>query len=160
MLTSTIIFLQKNMRIYLLLIYSLSMSHLAMGQSKLDWSILSDVKFRQKLIKKYNSSYLIPKFGKQPMVYEGKEVMLSGYLIPLSADFSQLVLSRSPYTSCFFCGQSGPETVVELELNPKVKTRRYRMDDYVEVKGILHLNREDVQSLPYKVTEVQIEKTK
>lgn len=148
------------MRTCLLLICALFITQLAIGQSKIDWSILSDVKFRQKLIKKYNSSYLIPKFGKQPMVYEGKEVLLSGYLIPLSADFSQLVLPKSPYASCFFCGQSGPETVVELELSPDVKTRRYRMDDYVEVKGILHLNRADVRSLPYKVTQAQVEKTK
>lgn len=148
------------MRTYLLLICALFISQLATGQSQIDWSVLSDVKFRKKFIKEYNSVYLLPRFGKQPKEYNGKEVTLSGYLIPLSADFSQMVLSKTPYASCFFCGQSGADTVVELELEPGKKVRFLRMDDFVKVKGILSLSKDATQSLPYKLTNAQIEKIK
>lgn len=146
------------MRICLFLLCALPLTQVVTDPVELDWSVLADVKFRKKLLKEYNSVYLIPKFGKQPKALAGKEVILKGYLIPLSADFTQLVLSKSPYASCFFCGQSGPETVVELKLDPDVKIRRYRMDDYVEVRGTLDLNLDDVRSLPYRVTHAQIEK--
>lgn len=146
------------MRAFLLLILTISISQVATAQTKIDWSVLSDVKFRQKLIKEYNSVYLLPKFGKQPKAYEGKEVMILGYLIPLSADFSQLVLSKTPYASCFFCGQSGPDTVVELELSPDSKRRFFRMDDFVQVTGTLSLSKNAAQSLPYKLTNAKMEK--
>ena len=146
------------MRAFLLLICSISISQVATAQTKIDWSVLSDVKFRKKLIKEYNSVYLLPKFGKQPKTYEGKEVTLSGYLIPLSADFSQLVLSKTAYASCFFCGQSGPETVVELELAPDSKRRFFRMDDFVQVTGTFSLSKNAAQSLPYRLTNARMEK--
>lgn len=126
------------------------------SQQEIDWSVLADAKFSRVLVKKYNSVYLIPKFGKQLKAYDGEEVILAGYTIPLSADFSQLVLSKSPYASCFFCGQSGPETVVELELKPDAAKRRYRMDEYVRFKGILELNRKDPRYLCYRLTEAEV----
>lgn len=146
------------MRTFLLMICAISITQVAIAQTKIDWSVLSDVKFRKKLIKEYNSVYLLPKFGRQPKAYAGKEVMLSGYLIPLSADFSQLVLSKTPYASCFFCGQSGPDTVIELELAPDSKRRFFRMDDYVQVTGIFGLSKNPTQSLPYKLTNAKMEK--
>jgi len=146
------------MRTLLLLICAISITQVATAQTKIDWSILSDVKFREKLIKEYNSVYFLPKFGKQPKAIAGKEVILSGYLIPLSADFSQLVLSKTPYASCFFCGQSGPDTVVELELSPDSKRRFFRMDDFVQVTGIFSLSKNAAQSLPYKLTNARMEK--
>lgn len=146
------------MRIYLFLFCALPFTQVAVDPIELDWAVLADVKFQKKLVREYNSVYLIPKFGKQPKALAGQEVTLSGYLIPLSADFTQMVLSKSPYASCFFCGQSGPETVVELKLDPKGKIRRFRMDDYVQVRGIFDLNIDDVRSLPYRLTHAQIEK--
>ena len=126
------------------------------AQTEIDWFILADAKFSRVLVKQYNSVYLIPKFGKQLKAYDGEEVILAGYTIPLTADFSQLVLSKSPYASCFFCGQAGPETVVELELKPKATKRRYRMDEYVRFKGVLRLNRKDPRYLCYKLTEAEV----
>ncbi|NET35253.1 MAG: DUF3299 domain-containing protein [Cyanothece sp. SIO1E1] len=146
------------MRTILLVVCAITIPQLATAQTKIDWTVLSDVKFRQKLIKEYNSVYLLPKFGKQPKAYAGKEVMITGYLIPLSADFSQLVLSKTPYASCFFCGQSGPDTVVELELSPDSKRRFFRMDDFVEVTGTFSLSKNAAQSLPYKLTNARMEK--
>lgn len=126
------------------------------AQTEIDWSVLADVRFRQVLVKQYNSVYLIPKFGKQLKTYDGKEVVLAGYIIPLTADFSQMVLSKTPYASCFFCGKSGPETVVELELTPKASKLRYRMDQYVRFKGVLKLNRKDPRYLCYRLTEAEV----
>lgn len=47
--------------------------------------------------------------------YEGEEVIISGYLIPIDIESERYALSKNPFSSCFFCGNAGPETVVELK---------------------------------------------
>ena len=145
------------MKLRILLLYGcLSCCGPLIAQAEFDWSVLADAKFQRVLVKQYNSVYLIPKFGKGPKAYEGKEVILAGYIIPLTADFSQVVLSKNPYASCFFCGQAGPETVVELELAPKATKRRYRMDEFLKFRGILRLNRNDPRYMCYRLTEAEV----
>ena len=54
----------------------------------------------------------------------------------------------------FFCGQAGPETVVELRLHPK-SIRRYTMDEVHSFKGYLRLNEKDPSSLHYIIEEAE-----
>ena len=72
--------------------------------------------------------------------FEGEEVVISGYLIPIDLETGKYALSKNPFTSCFFCGNAGPETVIELNFtkNPG----RFATDEYVMIKGILQLNRD------------------
>jgi hypothetical protein len=53
---------------------------------------------------------------KMIQAYEGKEIEVKGYIIPLSGKKAQshFMFSAYPYASCFFCGQAGPETVIEV----------------------------------------------
>ena len=46
----------------------------------------------------------------------GKEIEVTGYIIPLSGKKAQshLMFSLYPYATCFFCGNAGPETVMEV----------------------------------------------
>lgn len=71
--------------------------------------------------------------------FEGQEVVISGYLIPIDLEAGKYALSKNPFTSCFFCGNAGPETVMELHFakNPG----RFATDEYLMIKGILQLNR-------------------
>lgn len=71
--------------------------------------------------------------------YEGQEVAIAGYLIPIDLEAGQYALSKNPFTSCFFCGNAGPETVIELRFDKS--PGRFATDEYVMVKGILQLNR-------------------
>jgi hypothetical protein len=70
--------------------------------------------------------------------YDGEEVVITGYLIPVDIEANKYALSKNPFTSCFFCGNAGPETVVELvfETDPG----RFATDEYLMIKGVLKLN--------------------
>lgn len=85
--------------------------------------------------------------------YEGQEVTISGYLIPIDLEAGKYALSKNPFTSCFFCGNAGPETVIELRF-PK-PPGRFATDEYVMVKGILQLNR-DGRGLFFVLRNVEI----
>ena len=68
-------------------------------------------------------------------------------MLTLSPDEGVFVLSENPYADCFFCGFGGPESAIELRLNPGYDD--YLMDELVTVTGILRLKREDVSSGVY-----------
>ena len=48
-------------------------------------------------------------------------------------------ISMNPFSSCFFCGNAGPETVIELIF--KDPQSKFLTDQFILVKGILRLNR-------------------
>ncbi|MFK7905103.1 MAG: hypothetical protein AB8B69_08260, partial [Chitinophagales bacterium] len=60
------------------------------------------------------------------------------FMIPVDVDGDYYVLSAFPYSSCFFCGNAGPESVVELRLAKK--GQRFQMDDARKFKGMLVLS--------------------
>ena len=66
---------------------------------------------------------------------EGEEIEVSGYIIPLSGKKAQshLMFSMYPFANCFFCGNAGPETVMEVFMadNKKIEYT----DDKVVLKG-------------------------
>ena len=72
--------------------------------------------------------------------FEGEEVMIAGYLIPIDVESQRYALSKNPFSSCFFCGNAGPETVIELHFsrNPG----RFATDEYLMIKGTLELRRD------------------
>ncbi|MFT4759243.1 MAG: hypothetical protein ACI9XO_000130 [Paraglaciecola sp.] len=47
---------------------------------------------------------------------DGEEIEVIGYIIPLSGKKAQshLMFSMYPFATCFFCGNAGPETVMEV----------------------------------------------
>ena len=47
---------------------------------------------------------------------DGEEIEVTGYIIPLSGKKAQshLMFSLYPFATCFFCGNAGPETVMEV----------------------------------------------
>ncbi len=46
---------------------------------------------------------------------QGKEVYITGYVLPVDNKGEIYALSAYPFSSCFFCGGAGPETVMGLE---------------------------------------------
>jgi hypothetical protein len=64
------------------------------------------------------------------------------------------VLSANPYSSCFFCGQAGPESVMEIQL-----LKQYdglRMDQVITFEGRLRLNADDIYQLNYILEEAEV----
>ena len=133
------------------LLVSVTMSF---GQEYLDWAILADVKFEDHYSKEYKMDLLKANFGDIIKQYDGKEVMLTGYMIPIDPMGTAYVLSRNPNSSCFFCGGAGPETIVGLRLAPK-HTKRYKTDEFLTFKGTLKLNELNEKQFTYMILDAE-----
>ncbi len=124
------------------------------AQTVIDWNLLADVKFNQKYADELGITYDEAVFGKWVMPFDGKEVRITGFMIPLDGMGFSWVLSRNPNSSCFFCGGAGPETVIELRLKPSA-IKKYKLDERRTFKGILKLNRENMDHLTYMLMEAE-----
>lgn len=62
---------------------------------------------------------------------------IKGFIIPLDTDGEAYALSAYPLSSCFFCGNAGPGSVMELLLE---EPRRFHTDEYLTFEGILGLS--------------------
>ena len=136
-----------------LLLFLLWMGNLS-AQSQIEWTTLADVKFEPVFSEELGISYDEATFGPFISMFEGKEVKITGYMIPLDGMGVSYVLSRNPNATCFFCGGAGPETVVELELLPSA-IGKYKLDDFRTFKGILQLNTKNIDHLTYVLKEAE-----
>lgn len=116
------------------------------AQSKLTWDDLADVDFVPEYNQKYDVHFLMPTFGDKIKAYNGKKIEITGYFLDISGTGEVFLVSANPMASCFFCGGSGPESIVEVAFEdiPPFKT-----DQVVTVTGILELNRDNVDHCNY-----------
>lgn len=124
------------------------------GQSVIDWVTLGDVTFSKLYSEEMMLEYDTASYGSVVQQYDGKEVQISGYVIPLDAMGISFVLSRNPNATCFFCGGGGPETIVDIKVKPTA-FRRYQMDQRMTFKGILKLYPDNSKSFIYVLTEAE-----
>lgn len=82
-----------------------------------------------------------PQFPSWLDKYKNQEVIIQGYLVPVDVEGNQYALSRYAFSSCFFCGNAAPNTVVELVF--KERPDSLITDQFVVVKGILVFNADD-----------------
>lgn len=114
---------------------------------ELTWRTLTDVEFKDVYVEELDAYYWKPTFGETVTDLKGKEVYITGYIIPVDYDEDFYVLSRYPFANCFFCGGAGPESVVDLRF--KGKTRKYETDERLTFKGTFALNSDDVYQMNY-----------
>ncbi len=122
-------------------------NHVTGGPLELTWKTLTDVQFKDIYVKELDAYYWKPTFGPSIKALEGKEVFITGYVIPVDFDANFYVVSRYPYANCFFCGGGGPESVVDLRF--PAKHPNYKTDDRKTFKGKLKLNGDDVYQMNY-----------
>lgn len=113
-----------------------------------NWEIFAHVKFDAKFYKDMNEHMLVPFFDSKIKAYEGKEFILRGHFIPMDLEESNvIVLSKYPFSQCFFCGGAGPESVAEIKFAGKHP--RFKADQIITVKGILSLNDTDINHMNF-----------
>ena len=119
------------------------------------WELLSEVEVIRVYDKFLEQEVEKPAFSELLLGRDETEIGLEGFVIPLNegAASDYFVLSRFPYQSCFFCGNAGPETVVEVYANEQLSLQ----DQRVRVKGILHLNEDDPLHLYYIMKDCTVE---
>ncbi|WP_297337568.1 hypothetical protein [Algoriphagus sp.] len=119
------------------------------------WALFQRVPFKEKLNRDFGMYFFYPEFTQELTSLKGKEVFLKGFYIPLDMQASKtLILSKFPMAECFFCGAAGPESVavVYLKSNPP----RMKVDQVVEVRGILDLNSSDVEEMTFIIRDATI----
>lgn len=127
------------------------------GAIVIDWEMLSDVTFEDEYNEEVQAYVPYPTFGATIQALEGREVQIEGYIIPLeeTGDETILVLSAQPYSSCFFCGGAGPESVMDIKLKEGAR-RKFTTDDRMAFKGRLRLNDSDLYYLNYILEEAEV----
>lgn len=132
-----------------------SLTPLIDGYYQIDWNLLAKVEFRQGWHDTLNDYIYYPIFHPEVRALSGKPVEIQGYVIPFeeTQDESILVLSAFPFSSCFFCGNAGPESVMDIQLAPQARKQQFKQDDQVRFRGRLRLNDEDVYYLNYILEE-------
>ena len=124
------------------------------SQNIITWELLKDVEFDEIWSEEFQAYYMVPKFSKSVKEMDGKEVQIRGFIIPVDIVQDYYVLSANPYSSCFFCGQAGPESVMEIQMIQKYDG--LRMDQVITFQGTLRLNIDDIYQLNYILEEAKI----
>lgn len=137
----------------LLIIFLITLNN-SFGQKKITWHDLSKVKFVEKYFKEQNGTFLSPIFSKSVKALEGKKISIVGFYLDVDPNQKMFVLSKNPLASCFFCGASGPETAIELQVKPN---KKFKTDDIVKATGVLRLNDSDVKHFNYIIENCKIE---
>ena len=96
---------------------------------------------------------LAPIFTEDIKKLDGKEIQVEGYVIPVDEKGRYCALSANPYASCFFCGKAGPASVMTIKFKKKNKT--FKTDDYIQFKGTLELNYNDINDFYYILNEAE-----
>ena len=118
------------------------------------WELLKNVEFDEIWSEEFQAYYMVPKFSESVKEMDGKEVQIRGFIIPVDIVQDYYVLSANPYSSCFFCGQAGPESVMEIQMIKKYEG--LRMDQVITYKGTLKLNVDDIYQLNYILEDAEI----
>ena len=124
------------------------------SQNIITWELLKNVEFDVIWSEEFQAYYMVPKFSESVKEMDGKEVQIRGFIIPVDIVQDYYVLSANPYSSCFFCGQAGPESVMEIQMIKKYEG--LRMDQVITYKGTLKLNVDDIYQLNYILEDAEI----
>ena len=109
-----------------------------LGQKRDVWSTLGLMKYERQFSENDGISGNTGAGSKfRPLIeaLDGEDIELSGYIIPLSGQKAQshLMFSLYPFANCFFCGNAGPETVMEVFMKEGKKVEY--TDERITLKG-------------------------
>jgi hypothetical protein len=118
------------------------------------WNILAKVKTVQQKHKTGSYEVAVPVFAPDLLLLNDKMIVLQGYMIPLQELRKQnyFVLSRYPFSLCYFCGAAGVETVIEINSREQIRFT----EDKITLKGVLKLNPNNPDQLLYVLEKAEL----
>ncbi|MDN6291168.1 MAG: hypothetical protein L0J63_12945 [Tetragenococcus koreensis] len=119
---------------------------LGFSQQKTTWEDLSKVEYKDKFFPDYEEYFMYPTFLPSVKALAGKQIEITGYFLNIAPEEEIYILSKTPMSSCFFCGQGEPDTVIELQFK---ETPDFKTDAILTITGTLVLNRDDVEHFIY-----------
>ncbi|MCL5127770.1 hypothetical protein [Algibacter sp. L4_22] len=125
---------------------------LCYSQQKITWEDLAKVTYTDKFFPAYDDYFKHPDFSASVKTLEGKKITIKGYFLNIDPNGKLFMLSKGPMSACFFCGQGGPETAVELQFT---NVKHFKTDNIVSMTGTLKLNASDVEHFNYILIECE-----
>jgi len=110
------------------------------------WSTLALMKFeRHKGNGTGQGSQIIPLIE----ALDGTEVTVKGYVIPLSGKKAQshFMFSAYPFANCYFCGNAGPETIMEAFVKDDKKVKF--SENAITLKGTFKFTSRDPNDIMF-----------
>ncbi len=117
----------------------------------LSWRLLGRIKFITKPDKEYGQIEW-PVVNNELKLVHGKQIVMSGFVVPI--DNESYALSKNVFASCFFCGKAGPETIMGIKFRDK--TKRYKTDTYLTLKGNFRVNTKNVTDWIYHIEDAVV----
>ena len=121
------------------------------AQVAIEWRQLADVRFDKPTSGTFGYLAGEAHFGDSAQKLSGQLVSIQGYMLPLTADNKEYILSQYSFDQCFFCGGAGKETVILLRPQEQFE---FELDEVVRVEGRLSLH-SSADSLAYILREVR-----
>ena len=145
--------MRKSAILLFLFMVCSSLSLFAQNEENI-WSTLALLQFEQK----DDHGYFNEEGNIIPLIeaFEGKEVIVNGYVIPLSGKKAQshFMFSAYPYASCFFCGKAGPETVMEVFVKDDNKIEF--SDKKLSLKGTFYFTSRNPNDVMFTLKNAEI----
>lgn len=118
------------------------------------WKQLAKIQFASQFNAATGDVAYAPVFSSAVRELKSKEIVLKGYILPVQSRDGTVILSCFPFSSCYFCGGAGPETVIEVHPKFPIVTRSNKP---VTLKGRLSLNEPyDMLYLPYFLLDAEV----
>lgn len=108
------------------------------GQQAMNWDILGQVEVSYEQDTIHNTWQMLPAYSEALLELDQKTITIRGYLIPTDITGGTFALSAFPFSSCFFCGGAGPESVMELHLSRKESFSTDHFDTFTGIFRIQH----------------------
>lgn len=124
------------------------------AQTSIRWADLEQVGFEEFYDRDRSEWSMQATFSESVRNLNGVDIEITGYTIPLDVSGEVYVLSAFAFSSCFFCGGAGPESV--MGLNFKESPDRLNTDDVITVRGTLRLNRNPGLEFHYMLDNVEL----
>ena len=129
------------------------------GVIQLTWDLLANIAFDERYNEEIDQQVPYPIFHPTIQSFAGKEVTIEGFVLPLDetgGDESIVILSAFPYSQCFFCGNAGPESVLDIQMRAGEDQSRFKMDEKTRFVGRLKLNDTDLYYLNYILEDARV----
>jgi hypothetical protein len=114
----------------------------------LNWDTLSEVQWE------FNGEYYVAKFNEKQKEYNGKELIIEGFMFPLeyTREHYTFLISSSPMSNCFFCGPGEAESMVYVKLNDPTE---YTYSS-LKVKGTFKLVSDASMGIIYELKDSEV----
>ncbi len=139
---------------YISILIFLGIAPICNAQQEVSWTTLMDITFKDIYLEKDDVYVYYPLFGEKQRTYDLKKISITGYIIPIDVNSNTYVLSAYPFSSCFFCGNAGPESVMAIYF--KGDTRSFKTDERLTLVGTLRLNDTDIDELVYVLEDAEV----